>query len=112
MAPLRGSSVKDLEIFVERSVGDKPRDLVVSTEEGKFLILVIPLDGFDHHWKKTFLEWLKNGRSIRMAAHLAGVARSQLYRHREADETFRNAWDLILKKREAQKSRNRRRRKR
>ena len=98
---------KDLESTVRRSVETEPRDLVLSTEEGRFLVLVLPLDGFDHHWKKTFLEWLKEGRSIRTAAHLAGVARSQLYRQRECDEGFRNAWDLIIEK--AQKNQNQRR---
>lgn len=103
---------EELESTVRRTVQTEPSDIVLSTEEGRFLILVVPLDGFDHHWKKTFLEWLKKGRSIRMAAHLAGVARSQLYRQREADETFRNAWDLVIVKREAQNDQNRRRRKR
>ena len=91
-----------LEASVRRSVETEPRDLVVSTGEGRYLVLVLPLpgeeDGFDHPWKKTFLEWLQKGRTIETAAHLAGVSPRHVYRQRDSDELFRIACDRVRKK--------------
>ena len=80
--------------------GAEPREQVVTTDEGRFLVLFLPLadheaTGFDRPWKKVFLEWLHRGVSIKAAAELAGITREQAHRCRHTDELFRNAWDLV-----------------
>lgn len=93
----------DPEKCVRISVEAESRDLVHFTED--FLILVLPLPSktktkdFDQHWKRPFLEWLQKGRSVQMAADLAGISRRQVYRHRNSDELFRKAWDLVMRNR-------------
>lgn len=91
----------DPEGCVKISVDAEPRDVVLSTDQGRFLVLVLPLpglvNGFDRPWKRRFLEWIQKGRSVGTAAQLSGASRQSVYRHRHSDELFRKAWDLVRK---------------
>ena len=86
-----------IQLETRRSV-DEGESLVLSSDGGRFLVLVVPIRGeeahFDLPWKKTFIEWLLKGRSVRRAAELSGVSSRHAYRHKESDEVFRNAWEL------------------
>ena len=66
-----------------------------------YLVLVLPLSGNDTGlvppWKAVFIEWLQKGRTVEIAAHLAGVSRGHVYYCKRQDEVFREAWNLVRK---------------
>ena len=47
---------------------------------------------FDRPWKADFLEHLRAGRAVRIAAELAGVSARHAYRCRSEDARFAAAW--------------------
>ena len=46
--------------------------------------------------EETFLAYLTSGKSIQVAADLAGIGRRRLYRLRRRDPAFRLAWDRAV----------------
>ena len=74
--------------------GGTARFVIVATpeiESGQFRVEVgEPLP--DPAWWDTFLDWLRQGKTVGLAAELAGVSRISAYRHRRAHPEFRRRW--------------------
>ena len=47
-------------------------------------------------WQETFLDWLRSGQSINLAAELTGIHRMSVYRHRKRDKAFARRWDEAI----------------
>jgi hypothetical protein len=47
-------------------------------------------------WKRQFIEVLKRVPNIKQAAEVAGIDRREVYRARERDELFAEAWDSAI----------------
>ena len=61
------------------------------------LIAVTPaavpeLKTFDRTWKAEFLEHLRAGRAVKIAAELSGISPRHVYRCRREDPRFAAAW--------------------
>ena len=46
-----------------------------------------------HEWQPTFLDVLRKSGNVTAAACTAGIARQEVYRRRQRDQCFAQAWD-------------------
>lgn len=69
--------------------------------EGEAVVLVVPVGAkpeseADPSWKAEFLNWRRKGRTVKIAAELAGVSERHAYRAYKEDPDFAREWDLTM----------------
>ena len=89
-----------LNQIVENLEGRLVNDHEVLVDQKRFKVVVFVLPMVDERrperpWKETFLEWLRLGRTVKVASELAGVTRRHAYRCKQTDKTFRKEWEAV-----------------